>query len=158
MIKILFVCHGNICRSPLAEFVMKDLVKKKGLEKEFFIHSAATSAEELGNPVYPPIKRILKARNISCDEKYAVRMTKDDYGAYDMLICMDGYNLKNMMRIVGSDPMNKISLLMDHTSTPHDVADPWYSGNFDATEKDVDEGCAALLDHLLKTHPELKNK
>ena len=148
MIKILFVCHGNICRSPMAEFVMKDLVNKKGMADQFEIASAATSTEEIGNPVYPPAKRKLKEHGISCEGKTARQMTKTDYTYYDYIIAMDRFNLRNMTRIVGNDPDNKVSLLMDFTSHPGDVADPWYTGDFDATWDDVYEGCVGIITKL----------
>ena len=148
MIKILFVCHGNICRSPMAEFVMKDLAKKAGMEDEFQIASAATSAEELGNPVYPPARRILAQHGISCAGKTARQLTRADYGRYDLLIGMDGANLRNMQRLFGGDPDGKISLLMDHTGVSRDVADPWYTGDFQATWDDVTAGCKALMEEL----------
>ena len=150
MIKILFVCHGNICRSPMAEFVMKDLVNKKGMADQFEIASAATSTEEIGNPVYSPAKRKLKEHGISCVGKTARQMTKEDYAYYDYIIAMDRLNLRNMTRFVGSDPDNKISLLMDFTNHPGDVADPWYTGDFDATWNDVNEGCIGILKKLNK--------
>jgi len=148
MIRILFVCHGNICRSPMAEFVMKDLVKKAGREKDFYIESAAVSAEELGNPVYPPARRELAAHGISCDGKTARQMTRDDYERFDLLICMDSSNLRRMDRICGGDPGKKISRLLDHTSRSGDVADPWYTGDFSATWYDVVDGCTALLEKI----------
>ena len=129
MTRVLFICHGNICRSPIAEFVMKDLVAKAGLSDRFEIASAATSTEEIGNPVYPPARR-------------------RDYETYDYLIAMDHNNLRNMARFVGGDPEHKVSLLMDHTRRPGDVADPWYTGDFEATWQDVLEGCTALLEEL----------
>lgn len=141
MIKILFVCHGNICRSPMAEFVMKDMVKKKGIADRFQIDSAATSTEELGNPVYPPARKKLNDEGISCSGKTSRQMTKDDYGYYDYIIAMDRNNLRNMVRFVGDDPCEKVSLLMDHTTSPRDVADPWYTGDFEQTWKDVNAGC-----------------
>ena len=150
MIKILFVCHGNICRSPMAEFVMKDLVNKKGMADQFEIASAATSTEEIGNPVYPPAKRKLKEHGISCEGKTARQMTKADYAYYDYIIAMDRFNLRNMTRFAGNDPDNKVSLLMDFTSRPRDVADPWYTGDFDATWYDVYEGCVGILNRLNK--------
>lgn len=150
MIKILFICHGNICRSPMAEFVMKDLVAKKGMADEFIIASAATSNEEIGNPVYPPVRRILSGRGISTDGKRAVRVTKGDYGYYDYLICMDKNNLRNLNFIIGNDSENKVYRLLDFTDSPADVADPWYTGDFEATERDVDSGCEALLEYILK--------
>jgi len=150
MIKILFICHGNICRSPMAEFVMKDMVQKKGVSDMFEIASAATSSEELGNPVYPPARKIMAEHGISCKGKYARRMTNEDYDNYDYLIAMDRQNLRNMTRFVGDDEFSKVSLLMDYTSHPRDVADPWWTGDFEATWNDVNEGCAALLEKLLK--------
>jgi len=143
---ILFVCHGNICRSPMAEFVMKDLVSKAGRADEFYIESAATSTEELGNEVYPPARRKLAEHGITCRGKRARQMTRDDYRRFDLLIGMDSWNMRNMLRICGSDPDGKIHMLLDFTSRPGDVADPWYTGNFDATWRDVLEGCQHLLD------------
>ena len=145
MTKILFVCHGNICRSPMAEFVMKALVKKEGLEREFFIASAATSTEEIGNPVYPPARRMLQKHGIDCAGKTARQMTARDYGQYDLLVGMDGANLRNMRRICGGDRDGKLRLLREYTDRPGDVADPWYTGDFEATWRDVDEGCRGLL-------------
>ena len=149
MIKILFVCHGNICRSPMAEFVMKDLVKKEGLEREFHIESAATSTEEIGNPVYPPARRKLAEHGIDCAGKTARQLRKSDYEKYDLLIGMDRANIRNMRRICGDDFADKMHLLMDFTGRPGEVADPWYTGNFDATWRDVEEGCRGLLYKLL---------
>ena len=144
--RILFVCHGNICRSPMAEFVMKDLVSKAGLDDQFLIESAATSTEELGNAVYPPARRKLAEHGISCQGKTARQMTRSDYQRYDLLIGMDTWNIRNMERISGGDPDGKIHQLMDYTRRPGDVADPWYTGDFEATWRDVLEGCTALLD------------
>ena len=148
MNSILFVCHGNICRSPMAEFVMKDMVKRAGLEAEFHIESAATSTEELGNPVYPPARRKLNEHGLRCDGKTARQMRREDYDRFDLLIGMDAFNLRNMRRIVGGDPQGKLHLLLDYTSRPGEVDDPWYSGDFDATWRDVTEGCEGLLKHL----------
>ena len=148
MKRILFVCHGNICRSPMAEFVMKDLVKKAGREQEFHIESAATSTEELGNSVYPPARQKLAEHGLSCKGKTARQMTWRDYDDFDLLIGMDRWNIQNMERISGGDPQHKIHRLLDYTRRPGDVIDPWYSGNFDATWRDVSEGCKALLDTL----------
>ncbi len=148
MIKILFICHGNICRSPMAEFVMKDLVRKAGLADKFYIESAAVSAEELGNPVYPPAKRELAAHGISCDGKTARQMTRADYDRFDLLVCMDSSNLRRMERICNGDPDGKMSRLLDHTTCPGDVADPWYTGDFTATWRDVLDGCTALLEKI----------
>ena len=148
MKRILFVCHGNICRSPMAEFVMKDLVEKAGVRDAFYIESAATSTEELGNPVYPPARRVLAAHGIDCSGKYARQIRRKDYDDFDLIICMDNANIRNALRIFGEDPQGKISRLLDFTSRPGEVADPWYSGNFDATWRDVYEGCTALLETL----------
>lgn len=148
MIKILFVCHGNICRSPMAEFIMKDLVAKAGREHQFEIASAATSTEELGNSVYPPARRKLSGHGIRCDGKTARQLTRYDYDDYDLLIGMDSYNIRNMQRICGGDPAGKIHLLLEYTDRYGDVADPWYTGNFDATWRDCLEGCQALLNTL----------
>ncbi len=148
MTKILFICHGNICRSPMAEFVMKDLVKKEGLEPLFQIASAATSTEEIGNPVHPGTRRKLKEAGISCEGKYAVQLKKSDYKAYDYLIGMDHWNLKNMKRILGDDPQKKLHLLLDFSDRPGEIADPWYTGNFEETYRDILEGCKGLLNHI----------
>ena len=145
MTKILFICHGNICRSPMAEFVMKDLVKKTGLSPQFYIDSAATSREEIGNPVYPPARRKLAEHGISCAGHAARQLTKQDYADYDFLVGMDSANLRDMHRICGGDPDGKISLLLDHTARPGNVADPWYTGDFQATWLDVLAGCQGLL-------------
>ncbi len=147
-VKILFICHGNICRSPMAEFVLKDMVKKRGLERQFEIASAATSTEEIGNPVHHGTKNKLAKYGISVAGKYAVQMTKRDYAAYDYLIAMEQYNIRNMMRILGGDPDGKVCKLLDFTARPRDIADPWYTGNFDETYDDIVEGCEALLEHL----------
>lgn len=148
MVSILFVCHGNICRSPMAEFVMKRKVEERGFSAQFEIASAATSREEIGNPVYPPARRMLQAHGISCAGKTARQMTRADYEHYDYIIAMDRNNLRNMQRIIGQDVAGKISLLMDYTDTPRDVADPWYTGDFQATWDDVQEGCDRLLDFI----------
>ena len=146
MIRILFVCLGNICRSPMAEFVLKDMVKKAGLSSGFHIESAAVSAEELGNPVYPPARRELAAHGISCQGKTARLMTRADYDRFDLLVCMDSANLRRMERICVGDPQGKMSRLLDHTAYPGDVADPWYTGDFSRTWQDVVGGCRALLE------------
>lgn len=148
MIKILFICYGNICRSPMAEFAMKDLVRRAGKENEFEIASAATSTEELGNPVYPPARRKLAEHGIDCSGKTARQLTKGDYAYYDLLIGMDGANLRNMQRICGEDHSGKMHLLMEYASCPRDIADPWYSGDFEQTWQDVEEGCRGLLAQL----------
>lgn len=149
MTKILFVCHGNICRSPMAEFVMKDLVKKAGQEAEFEIASAATSTEEIGNPVYPPARRELAAHGIGCAGHAARQLRRADYDHYDLLIGMDGANVRSMRRMCGGDPGGKIRLLLDFAGRPgQEVADPWYTGDFTATWRDVEAGCRGLLEQL----------
>ncbi len=149
MTRILFICHGNICRSPMAEFVMKDLVKKAGLESQFQIESAATSTEEIGNPVYPPARRKLAEHGIDCAGKTARQLTNGDYDRYDLLIGMDQENLWNMHRICGGDYDEKLHLLMEFTDRPDaEVADPWYTGDFEAAWRDVLEGCKGLLERL----------
>lgn len=145
MRRILFVCHGNICRSPMAEFIMKKLVADNDMEQQFHIASAATSTEELGNSVYPPARQKLAEHGISCKGKTARQLTRGDYDEYDLLIGMDRYNIRNMQRICGGDPENKIKRLMDYTGRPGDVADPWYTGDFSATYRDCLEGCEAVL-------------
>lgn len=148
MIKILFICLGNICRSPMAEFVMKELVKEAGLLDKFEIASAATSTYELGNPVYPPARQKLSEHGISCKGKTARQLTKSDYEYYDYLIAMEQSNIRDIMRIIGSDPKQKVSLLLDFTDHPRDIADPWYTRDFEATWQDVFEGCKSLSEKL----------
>ena len=156
MIKILFVCHGNICRSPMAEFVMKDMVQKAGLADRFYIASAATSNEEIwgnrGNPVYPPARAKLEEHGLRCDGKRAVRLVKADYDRYDFLIGMDDRNIFNMKRMLGGDPEGKISMLLDYTDHPRSVSDPWYTDDFDSTWIDVNDGCRGLLDYIIRNH------
>ena len=152
MTKIMFVCHGNICRSPMAEFIFKDMVKRKGLEGDFFVASTATSTEEIwggvGNPVYPPAKAELAKHGISCEGKRAVQLKKSDYDKYDLFVGMDSMNIRNMYRILGSDPEGKIRKLMEFTDRGGDVADPWYSGRFDVAWRDIYDGCEGLLESL----------
>ena len=145
MKKIMFICHGNICRSPMAEFVMKDLVKKAGREKDFFIDSAATSTEEIGNDIYPPAKRKMVEKGIPFSSHYARQIRKSEYDEWDLFICMDSYNVRNLTRIFGHDNKNKIKKLLDY-SKGGDVADPWYTGNFELTYLDVLDGCSKLLE------------
>ena len=145
MKNILFICHGNICRSPMAEFVMKDLVKKAGLASRFHIESAATSREEIGNPVYPPAQRKLAEHGISCDGHAARLLTRRDYADYDLLIGMDQENLRDMRRICGGDPEGTLHLLTEFAGRSGEVADPWYTGDFEATWRDVEAGCRGLL-------------
>lgn len=148
--KILFVCHGNICRSPMAEFVMRDLVEKAGLDDQIQVASAATSTEEIGNPVYSPARRKLAEHGIGCAGHAARQLTRQDYDRFDLLIGMDSANIRNMRRICGGDPDGKIRMLMDYTGCSREVADPWYTGNFDQTFTDVLAGCKALLAQLQK--------
>ncbi len=161
MIRILFICHGNICRSPMAEFVMKDLAEKAGVADRFEIASAATSREEIrraartgkdvGSPVYPPAKKKLAEHGIDCGGKTARQLTKADYDHYDLLVCMDQWNVRNAMRILGSDPDGKLKNLLDFAGRPgEEVADPWYTGDFEATWQDVLAGCEGLLEYLDK--------
>ena len=153
MRKIMFVCHGNICRSPMAEFIFKRMVAERGLEAEFEIRSSATSTEEIwngiGNPVYPPAEAELSKHGISCNGTRAVQLQKSDYDKYDLFVGMDSANIRNMHRILGGDPDGKIRKLMDYTSRPGDVDDPWYSDRFDIAYRDIFEGCAGLLETLL---------
>ena len=146
--KILFICHGNICRSTMAEFVLKDMARKKGLDWE--IASAATSTEEIGNDINRGTKAKLTAKGISFTSRGARQMTKEDYEHYDLLIGMDRYNMINMRRFYQNDPIDKLRLLLDYTAHGGDIADPWYTGNFDATYDDIEEGCNALIEKLLK--------
>lgn len=151
MKKILFVCHGNICRSPMAEFVMKHLVEEAGLADQFYIASAATSTEEIGNAVYPPARRKLAEHGISCAGKTARQLTRADYQKYDLLVGMDNWNLRNMNRMCGGDPEGKICLLLDFTNRPGEVSDPWYTDDFESTWRDCLEGCQGLLKYLVRT-------
>lgn len=148
MIKILFVCHGNICRSPMAEFVMKDIAKRENAAADFLIASAATSSEEIGNPVHYGTRNKLKQYGISTEGKYAVKLTRSDYQKYDYLIGMETRNIINMKRIVGEDTDGKIFRLLDFTDSPKDIADPWYTGNFDITYDEVKMGCEALFAYI----------
>lgn len=149
MVKILFVCHGNICRSPMAEYVMKDMVKELGIAERYEISSAATSTEEIGNPVYPPAKAKLAEHGIRCKGHHARQMTRDDYEYYDFLIFMDKWNLLNARRFIGLDKKHKASMLLDHCGRQGEqVADPWYTGDFDATWNDVVQGCTGLIDEI----------
>ena len=160
MIKVLFICHGNICRSPMAEFILKDMLKKQGKEKDFFIASAATSTEEIwngiGNPVYPPAKKELAKHGISCEGKRAVQLTKEDYEKYDYLIGMEQVNIKNMLRILGGDPDKKVHLLLEYAGKNRGIADPWYTGDFGKTYEDIVEGCEGFLKQLDLTLAEHK--
>ncbi len=148
MIKVLFVCHGNICRSPMAEFLLKAMVEKKGMSEQFFIRSAATSTEEIGNPVHSGTKRVLRSVGISCEGKYAIQLRKYDYNSYDYIIGMESVNVKNILKITEGDPEGKVYRLLDFTNKPRDIDDPWYTGRFNDTYESVYEGCVGFLRHL----------
>lgn len=152
MKRIMFVCHGNICRSPMAEFIFKDMIKRRGVEDKFFVSSSATSTEEIwngiGNPVYPSARDILDKHKIDCSGKRAVQLKKSDYDKYDLFVGMDSMNIRNMYRILGEDSENKICKLMDFTDKGEDVADPWYSRNFETAYRDIYDGCDGLLRSL----------
>ena len=152
MLKIMFVCHGNICRSPMAEFIFKNMLKENRLESKYYVCSSATSSEEIwngiGNPVYPPARSELLLHGIKCEGKRAVQLQKSDYGSYDLFIGMDSANIRNMHRIFGGDPDNKIRKMMDYTTRGGDVADPWYSDRFDIAYRDIFDGCKGLLKDL----------
>ncbi len=149
MHKILFICHGNICRSPMAEFLLKDIVNKRGLENDFEIASAATSREEIGNPVHYGTRTKLAQFGISVAGKHAVQVTKRDYEYYDLLLVMDSNNISNLRRVIGEDTQNKVHLLLDYTERKGEsIADPWYTGDFDVTYNDIMEGLAGLLQQL----------
>ncbi len=152
IVKVLFVCHGNICRSPMAEFVFKDMVKRRGIGDMFHIASAATSTEEIGSVVHHGTRRILSGLGISTEGKRAVQMTKEDYREYDYIIAMDHRNVANINRIIGSDSKKKVQRLMDLTPKGGDIADPWYSGDFEQTYEDIYEGCEALLRSICYKH------
>ena len=148
MIKILFICLGNICRSPMAEFLLKDMVKKRGIAGDFYIASAATSIYEIGNHVHRGTRAKLAQYGISVAGKTAVQLTKEDYARYDYLIGMDTANIRDIMRIIGSDPQYKVYKLLQFAGSERNIADPWYTGNFDVTYDDIYEGCTALLEYL----------
>ena len=148
MIKILFVCHGNICRSPMSQYILQDMVNKLHRSTDFEIASAATSTEEIGNPVYPPAKRKLAEHGISCEGHHARQMTRVDYEYYDYLIVMDNWNLRNLKRFVSADPKGKVHMLRDFTDQPGEIADPWYTGDFETTYQQVVAGCQGLLRHI----------
>lgn len=161
MTKIMFVCHGNICRSPMAELIFKDMIAKKGIKDNFIVESSATSTEEIwngvGNPIYPPAKAELVNHGISCYDKRAVQLKKTDYDKYDMFIAMDSNNIRNIHRIFGYDPKHKVTKLMDYTMKKGDVADPWYSRNFELAYKDIELGCKGLLEYLSENIKDCSN-
>ena len=150
MIRVLFVCYGNICRSPMAEFMLKDTVKKEGLSDKFHIASAATSFEEIGNGVHRGTRERLSREGISVKGKVAVHLEKSDYAEYDYIIGMEEQNIRAMLRILGNDPDGKVTRLLDFSDRPRDIADPWYTGNFDVTYADIKEGLTAFLAYLKK--------
>ena len=150
MIRVLFVCHGNICRSPMGQYILQDMVNKAHRSAEFEIASAATSTEEIGNPVYPPARRKLAEHGISCAGHHARQMTREDYDYYDYLIAMDNWNMRNIRRFVPEDTERKVYMLRDFTDHPGEIADPWYTGDFETTYRQVVEGCQGLLRHIDK--------
>ncbi len=152
MIKILYICLGNICRSPMAEYITKDLLNKAQLSSSFEVASAATSSWEIGNPVYPPAREKLKEHGIDCTGKKARQLTIDDYDYYNYLVVMDESNLKDVIRLTNNDPQDKVSLLLSHIGQNRAVKDPWYTGDFEATWNDILMGCEALIDELKAKH------
>lgn len=148
MVRVLFVCHGNICRSPMAEFILKDMVEKRGLAEGFHIESAATSAEETGNPVYPPARRELARHGIGCAGKTARQVTKADYRAFDYILYMEDYNRPRLLRALGADPEGKCRRLLDFTDRPGDIDDPWYTGDFSGVFQEISRGCEGFLKKL----------
>lgn len=150
MIKILFICHGNICRSPMAEYIFKKMVADRGLSRQFEISSAATSREEIGNGVYPPAKRKLNSVGISCDGHHARQVTKADYAYYDYLIVMEQYNIRNLLRIIGSDSEKKVYKLLEFAGSGADIDDPWYTGDFETAYREIVEGLEGFLKQVVK--------
>ena len=150
MIKVLFICLGNICRSPMAEFAFKDMVNKKGLSNEFYIESAATSCEAVGEGIYFGTRDILKEQGIPFEERKARQMTKKDYDKFDYILAMEQKNISNILRIVGEDKENKVCRLLDFSECPRDIKDPWYTGEFDITYYDVEEGCSKFLEYIME--------
>ena len=152
MINIMFVCHGNICRSPMAEFVLKDMVAKRKISHNFHIESSATSREEIGNDIHYGTKNKLKKVGVHFTPRRATQITKSDYDKYDFILCMDNNNIRNLSRIIPNDKSNKIKLLLDFSNNPRNIADPWYTGNFEDTYNDIIEGCEALLNYIEKNN------
>ena len=148
MIKVLFICHGNICRSPMAEFIFKDMLSARHLSERFYVESAATSYEEIGNPVYPPARRELAKHGIRCDGKTARKLIRADFDKFDYLIAMDANNLRNIRREFGDELFSKVTLMMEYAGSRDDVADPWYTGNFEVTYRDIVAGCEGFLQKL----------
>ena len=145
MIKVLFVCHGNICRSPMAEYILKALLRARGLEDRYYVESAAVSTEEIGNPIYPPARRCLSQHGIPFDVRQARQITRADYDRFDRIICMDASNLRMLRYIIPDDPQGKVHLMMSYTGRSRDVADPWYTGDFETTFQDILTACEAML-------------
>lgn len=152
MINVMFVCHGNICRSPMAEFILKDMVAKRKISNNFHIESSATSREEIGNDIHYGTKNKLKKMGIPFEHRGAVQITKSDYDKYDFILCMDNNNIRNLSRIIPDDKDNKIKLLLDFSDNPRNIADPWYTGNFENTYNDIVEGCEELLKYIGKNN------
>ena len=150
MIRILFVCHGNICRSPMAQFVFEDMARRRGMEDCFEVDSAATSLEEIGNGVHHGTLRKLKQEGVAVHAHYARQITREDYNYYDHIIVMERYNLSNLRRVIGEDTEHKVHMLLSFAGSDEDIADPWYTGNFDEAYDDISRGCRALLDKLTK--------
>ena len=148
MIRVLAICHGNICRSPMCEFILKDMIRQKGLEDEFYIESCATSTEEIGRSLHPGSKRKLDEMGIPNERRRARQLTREDYDAFDYLICMDEWNVRNIMRIIRRDPENKVHMLLEYAGERREIADPWYTGNFDETYEDLIRGCTGFLQYL----------
>ena len=148
MIKVLAICHGNICRSPMCEFILKDMIRKKGREDEFYIESCATSTEEIGRSLHPGAKRNLDEMGIPNERRRARQLTRQDYDRFDYLLCMDEWNVRNIMRIIKKDPENKVHMLLEYAGERREIADPWYTGNFDETYDDLTKGCTAFLEYL----------
>ena len=147
-IRVLFICHGNICRSPMAEFIFRDMVERRGLAHRFYIESAATSTEEIGNPVYPPARRELARHGLSCAGKTARQVRQRDYKAFDYLLCAEQYNIRNLRWIIPRDPEHKLLRMLEFSDRPRDISDPWYTGNFALAYSDIVEGCETFLAHL----------
>ena len=151
MIRVLFVCLGNICRSPMAEFVFKDMVNKKGLSNEFYIESAATSSEAVGEGIYFGTRDILKEQGIHFTDHKSRQLTKEDYNKFDYILGMENKNITNILKIVGEDKENKVHRLLDFSDSPRDIADPWYTGDFDITYYDVEDGCNSFLEYVMRS-------
>lgn len=152
MVRVLFVCHGNICRSPMGEFIFKDMVARMGIASQFEVASAATSREEIGNPVYPPARRELAKHGISCAGKTARQVTAADYAHYDYLLYMEAYNLPRLLRVIGSDPQGKCHRVLDFAPHPADIDDPWYTGDFSGVYDQITQGCRYFLKYLEEKH------